>query len=291
MRPKASKKKSRKLGKQNSTGPLPPGVERRRRLRQEMQRETLTQFRRTGFFLLSGAALAWLLLTLGWSLRSKTQIQINASQRMDHNAITDAVVEAANLTFPQSLLALKPRQIETQLLQELPIQQASVQRRLLPPGLDIQIVERQPIAAATRIGPKGIEQGMVDSKGQWMSTSMMKESVKPATAVKVEGWISRRKEIIAEILQRSASLNRPLKAILIEPAGGINLRVETLGLVSLGTNDKLLDQQFKIIEKLNKSLPSDLRGPSNAGLDLSDPNQPELQLRPSIKPNIPDKDS
>ena len=69
----------------------------------------------------------------------------------------------------------------------------------------------------------------------------------------------------------------------MEPAGGISLRIETLGLVYLGANDALLDQQFKTIAQLNQSLPPKLRGASSEGLDLTDPGQPELKLRP--KPN------
>ena len=279
MSPEASSKKGLKLGKGKRQGPLPPGVERRRRLRQERRQERLIQLWRLVFFLLTATGLSWLLLTLGWSLRSASQIQISGSQRMDETV----VVKAAGLTFPQSLLSLEPGEIETKLMQELPVQEVSVQRRLLPPGLDIQLVERRPVAAATRMGPKGIEQGMVDRKAQWMPMDMAKQGEKPASAVKVEGWISNRRAVIARILQQRDQLGRPLKTIQVEPAGGISLRIETLGLVYLGANDALLDQQFKTIGQLNQTLPPKLRGASSEGLDLTDPGQPELKLRP--KPN------
>ncbi len=283
MSSEASRNKGRnkgfKLGKRKSQTPLSPGVERRRRLRQERRQERLIQVWRLLFFSTSAAGLGWLLLTLGWSLRSEQQIQISGSQRMGQKV----VVNAAGLTFPHSLLKLEPRKIEAKLMQELPVQEASVQRRLLPPGLNITIVERRPMAAATRVGPKGVEQGMVDREGQWMSMTMAQQGEKPASSVKVEGWISSRRAIIAHILQQREKLGLPLKAILVEPAGGISLRIESLGLVYLGSNDALLDQQFKTIAQLNQSLPDNLRGASNAGLDLSDPSQPELKLRPRLK--------
>ena len=285
MSPDASSKKGLKFGKRKSQGPLPPGVERRRRLRQERRQERLIQLWRLVFFLLTATGLSWLLLTLGWSLRSASQIQISGSQRMDETV----VVKAAGLTFPQSLLSLEPGEIETKLMQELPVQEVSVQRRLLPPGLDIQLVERRPVAAATRMGPKGIEQGMVDRKAQWMPMDMAKQGEKPASAVKIEGWISSRRAVIARILQEQDRLGRPLKTIVVEPAGGINLRIETLGLVYLGANDALLDQQFKTIAQLNQSLPPGLRGSTSEGLDLSDPGQPELKLRPAPNPSTQEK--
>ncbi len=280
MSPEESRNKGTKRSKGKSQGQLPPGVERRRRLRQERRQERLIQLWRLVFFLTAATGLSWLLLTLGWSLRSAEQIEIRGSQRMGQNV----VVNAAGLTFPESLLSIEPAQIEQKLMQELPVQEASVQRRLLPPGLDITLVERRPIAAATRTGPMGIEQGMVDREGQWMSMTMARQGEKPESAVKVEGWISSRRAVIARVLQQQERLGRPLKTILVEPAGGISLRIETLGLVYLGANDALLDQQFKTIVQLNESLPPNLRGVSNAGLDLSDPSQPELKLRPPLKP-------
>ena len=283
--PEASSKKGFKLGKRKSQGPLPPGVERRRRLRQERRQERLIQLWRLVFFLLTATGLSWLLLSLGWSLRSASQIQISGSQRMDETV----VVNAAGLSFPQSLLSLEPGEIETKLMQELPVQEVSVQRRLLPPGLNIQLVERRPVAAATRMGPKGIERGMVDSEAQWMPMDMAKQGEKPASAVKIEGWISSRRAVIARILQEQDRLGRPLKTIVVEPAGGINLRIETLGLVYLGANDALLDQQFKTIAQLNQSLPPGLRGSTSEGLDLSDPGQPELKLRPAPNPSTQEK--
>ena len=283
--PEASSKKGFKLGKRKSQGPLPPGVERRRRLRQERRQERLIQLWRLVFFLLTATGLSWLLLTLGWSLRSASQIQISGSQRMDETV----VVNAAGLSLPQSLLSLEPGEIETKLMQELPVQEVSVQRRLLPPGLNIQLVERRPVAAATRMGPKGIERGMVDREAQWMPMDMAKQGEKPASAVKIEGWISSRRAVIARILQEQDRLGRPLKTIVVEPAGGINLRIETLGLVYLGANDALLDQQFKTIAQLNQSLPPGLRGSTSEGLDLSDPGQPELKLRPAPNPSTQEK--
>jgi cell division protein FtsQ len=258
-------------------------VKRRRRLSQERRQERLIQLWRLVFFLLTATGLSWLLLTVGWSLRSATQIQISGSARINENV----VVKAAGLSFPQSLLSLEPRQIETKLMQELPVQGVSVQRRLLPPGLDIQLVERRPIAAATRVGPDGIERGMVDREAQWIPIDLVMKGKKPASTVKVEGWISNRRAVIARILQQRDQLGRPLKAIVVEPSGGVSLRFETFGLVYLGANDALLDQQFKTIAQLTQSLPPSLVGVSSEGLDLSDPSQPELKLRPKPKKAAP----
>ena len=90
MSPDASRKKGLKLGQRKSQGPLPPGVGRRRRLRQERRQERLIQLWRLVFFLLTATGLSWLLLTLGWSLRSETQIKISGSKRMDQKVVVKA---------------------------------------------------------------------------------------------------------------------------------------------------------------------------------------------------------
>ena len=60
----------------------------------------------------SALALGWVLLAQGWTLRSEEQIRVSGSQRLG----VKAVIEAAQLGFPQPLLSLQPQAIETQLL-------------------------------------------------------------------------------------------------------------------------------------------------------------------------------
>ena len=95
-------------------------------------------------------------MTQGWTLRSTEQVQVSGSERLG----TEAVVEAAQLRFPLSLLSLQPSDMENRLVKTLPVQAAVVQRRLLPPGLTVQLEDRRPLAAARRQSSTGVEQGM-----------------------------------------------------------------------------------------------------------------------------------
>ena len=277
MRPVMARSKSNKQN--NSSAPLPPGVERRRRLRQERRRERLIQSWRILVFGGVSGGLIWVLLSTGWSLRSQQQLSVRGSDRLG----TEAVVKAAGLRFPRPLITLEPGPLERRLLAELPVQSVSVQRRLVPPGLDIELKDRRPVAAASRMGSRGKEQGMVDLDGHWMPLTVARQGEAPASAVRVEGWIPSRRSMIATVLERRDQLGSPLKVIHIAPDGDLSLRTQTLGLVRLGSNERLLDQQLNTIALLSSSLPETLRGKASSGIDLSDPSKPELQLKPDPK--------
>ena len=259
-----------------SSGPLPPGVERRRRLREERRRERLIQSWRILLYGGASTGLIWVLLSTGWSLRSQQQLTVRGSDRLG----TDAVVKAAGLRFPRPLITLEPGRLERRLLAELPVESVSVQRRLVPPGLEVKLKDRQPIAAASRMGARGVEQGMVDRQGHWMPLTVARQGEAPSSAVRVEGWIPSRRRMIATVLEQRDQLGSPLQVIKIAPDGDLSLRTQTLGLVRLGSNERLLDQQLLTIALLSSSLPETLRGKASSGIDLSDPSKPELQLQP-----------
>ena len=271
--------RSKDKQRERSSGPLPPGVERRRRLRQERRREQLIQSWRILLFGGVSTGLIWLLLNAGWSLRSQEQLSVSGSDRLG----SEAVVKAAGLRFPRPLITLQPGRLERRLLAELPVQSVSVQRRLVPPGLVIKLKDRRPIAAASRMGARGKEQGMVDLEGHWMPLTVARQGEAPASTVRVEGWISSRRSMIATVLERRDQLGSPLQVIHVAPDGDLSLRTKTLGLVLLGSNERLLDQQLSTIALLSSSLPETLRGKASSGIDLSDPSKPELQLKPEPK--------
>ncbi len=173
--------RSKDKRRERSSGPLPPGVERRRRLRQERRREQLIQSWRILLFAGVSSGLIWLLLSAGWSLRSQEQLSVSGSERLG----SDAVVKAAGLRFPRPLITLEPGRLERRLLAELPVQSVSVQRRLVPPGLVITLKDRRPIAAASRMGARGREQGMVDLEGHWMPLTIARQGEGPASAVRL----------------------------------------------------------------------------------------------------------
>lgn len=260
----------------NPSAPLPPNIERRRRLRQEKQRERLIQAWRLLVYAGSTTALAWILLSSGWNLRSIDQVRVSGSNRVG----PESVVQAAGLRFPLSLLSLQPGNLERRLMDELPVQSVSIHRRLLPPGLEIKLLDRRPIAAATRNAAGGIESGMVDRQGFWMPMTAALAEETSESDVRVQGWTLASRVTIAKLLEKRDELGSPLQVVLVAPDGDISVRMASLGLVKLGSNAALLDQQINTMIELTRSLPPQLRGQKDSTIDLSDPSKPELQMPP-----------
>lgn len=230
---------------------------------------------------MTATGLGWILLTQGWTLRNDEQISVSGSQRLGRSAVMDA----AQLDLPLQLLSLQPREIEQNLLKTLPIQAASVQRQLLPPGLTVQLEDRRPLAAATRQGKQGVERGMVDRRGQWMARTTAEHGEQPETTIQVLGWTPVQRPLLEELLERRDQLGSPLQAIAFSADGALSVQTTALGLVQLGSDPRLLERQLATLSQLTRSLPVQLRRQPGSSIDLSDPSKPELQLQAEPKPN------
>jgi len=126
-------------------------VERRRNLRRQRGRRLLKHFWR---LLIVGAAaggLIWLMGQPVWLVRSAEQITIKGNQAMSAESLKALVP----VDYPQSLLKVKPNQLEEALLEQAPLADARISRRLIPPGLVVRIRERQPVAVAELARPEG----------------------------------------------------------------------------------------------------------------------------------------
>ncbi len=251
-----------------------PGVERRRRLRQQRRQEQLIYLWRMLTFISIAAGLGWVLLSQGWSLNNAKQIHVQGSR----NIQTNTVIKAGELHFPQPLLGFNPKELEQTLLRKLPLNSVVVQRRLLPPGIDVAVQERKPVAYALRKRAYGQEQGMVDSTAMWIPLNVAKQGERPSTNLTVEGWTASKRQAISQVLEQRNQLGSPLERILVAPDGELSLQTKTLGLIQLGSNSTLLKEQLETVAQLSKTLPSSFRHKTGTTIDMSDPSKPELQM-------------
>ena len=222
--------------------------------------------------LLLGGGCAWILLRHGWRLRSSDVVVRTGGAALE----TSQVIEAAKLLFPQPLLEISPRALENQLIRELPVRTAQVERRMLPARLIISLKPEVPVAKAMRQGPNGRERGLLNADGQWIPLS--EASPEPLTNIMVRGWNDQQRGQIAALLHQRDRFEGRLKAIMLHPDGGVSLITTGLGRIDLGGEPALLDTQIETILHLNKALPMHLRGAHHSSLDLSNPDRPELQL-------------
>jgi len=258
----------------------PPGVERRRHLRDLRRKERLRNLWRLLLFSACATGLGYTLLRQGWSLRSPAQVDVIGSQQVNQ----EQVIRAARLRFPVLLLNLQPSRLQDELAAALPVEQVRVERLMLPPRLRIVLVDRQAVARAQRRTARGLEKGYVDRLGNWMSSGQQQVArprPNPGQEVEVVGWQDRHRPVLAQILERRGSLGSPLQEIRFEPDGNLWLVTQSLGQVRLGPPDAQLGHRLDVIHHLSSQLPARLKGRPFRSIDLSDPDKPELGQSPA----------
>ena len=254
--------------------PLSPQRARRRELRQRKRRELAVQTWRVVICLLLGSGLGWLLLRHGWSMDSIDNIVISG----DTGLRAEQVVQAGQLSFPQPLFEVSPAELERQLLRELPVQSASIERRLHPARLEVHLLRQTPVARATRQQAGLRERGMVDADGRWIPLSANSSMPMPLSAITVHGWRLSQRLAIAKLLKDRDRFQGKLQTITVHPDGGISLRTSNTGRIDLGQDRGRLNEQIDAIVQLRRTLPPQLLKPNQGYLDLRNPDRPELQL-------------
>lgn len=255
--------------------PLPPGVERRRQLRQQRQRERLRNLWRLVVLLSLSGGLGYALLRQGWTLTDPSQVEVVGSRQVSR----EQVLEVAGIRFPQPLLALQPKRIAEEVAGSLPVEQVQVSRLMAPPRLRVSLVDRQAVARAQRRSPRGPESGFVDRFGHWMSSRQGAGVATPGSdSLRVLGWQLRHRPALAQLLARRQALGSDLREIRFEPDGDLWLLSERLGQVRLGPADGRLGRRLEVLGHLQRELPARVQGKRLQSIDLSDPEQPELGL-------------
>ncbi len=263
---------------------LTPQLERRRALRRQQRQQLLIQIWRVLVLLLLSSGLGWILLRHGWSLEGTNQVIV----RGDTGISPDLVSRVGGLSFPQPLLEINLKTLETQLREELPVKSAQAERRLLPARLEVLLVGQIPVARATRRLAGGMETGMVDGEGHWIQTNPKAPSPAPTSAITVEGWSADKRTVLAQLLEQRGRISDSLQAIVLHPDGAISLRTRRLGLINLGRDSDRLVQQIDAIVQLNSTMPPHLLDAGKGSIDLSNPDRPELE-RPAKKPKTDQK--
>ena len=272
---------------ERSQPPLSPQLARRRELRQRKRRELAVQTWRVVICLVFGSGLGWLLLRHGWTIDNIDRIVISGDSGLN----AEQVAQSGELSFPQPLFQVSPAELGRQLLRDLPVQSASVERRLYPARIEVHLRRQTPVARATRQQAGLRERGMVDADGRWIPLSANSSMPMPLSAITVHGWRLSQRLAIAKLLQDRDRFQGKLQTITVHPDGGISLRTSNTGRIDLGQDRGRLNEQIDAIVQLRRTLPPDLLKPNQGYLDLTNPDRPELQLPvttvPASKAPIP----
>lgn len=151
-------------------------VQRRRNLRRQRGQRLLKTFWRLVVVGAFAGGLIWLMGQPIWLVRSAEQIQIKGNQAIQAESLRAMVP----VDYPQSLLKIKPQVLEKALLDQAPLAEAKISRRLIPPGLVIRVSERQPVAVAELARSEMARQASATSDATTAANQKSLDSDRPA---------------------------------------------------------------------------------------------------------------
>jgi cell division protein FtsQ len=268
--------KRRSSSLSSTAPPTLPGVERRRELRRLRRRERLRDAWRLLVYAALASGLGYVLLRQGWMLQGPSQVEVSGSRLVSR----EQVIEAARLRFPQPLLSVQPRVLSSSLANSLPVEQVKVTRLMLPPRLRVELVDREAVARALRRTPGGLEPGFVDRTGSWIyADPRSRTRLGGQASIQVVGWNERYRPALARVLEARDQIGPGLQEIRFDPDGALWLTTRELGPLRLGPVDSQLDRRLQVVAHLSHTLPARLAGKRPLSIDLTDPEQPELNLQ------------
>ena len=234
----------------------------------------LTELWQLLFFTSTSTFLILTFLNQAWKPISFDQTKITGLSGITKNDLK----KTTTIFYPKNLLELNPKEIESYLIKKFPIKGVSVSRKFFPPEIHLNVLEREPIAFASRGFSKDIEKGMIDIEGAWIPLQFVNKSKQNKIKLSIENWNPNKKKEIILIIKNRFIFQSPLKKIRINPLQEISLKTEHFDLVLLGSGTDRLIEQINKLNQLQKSLPNLLINTKVNIVDLKDPTKPELKV-------------
>ena len=234
----------------------------------------LTELWQLLFFTSTSTFLILTFLNQAWKPISFDQTKITGLSGITKNDIK----KTTTIFYPKNLLELNPKEIESYLIQKFPIKGVSVSRKFFPPEIHLNVLEREPIAFASRGFSKDIEKGMIDIEGSWIPLQFVNKSKQDKIKLSIENWNPNKKKEIIQIIKNRFIFQSPLQKIKINPLQEISLKTDHFDLVLLGSGTDRLIEQINKLNQLQKSLPNLLINTKVKIVDLKDPTKPELKV-------------
>ncbi|PLZ16906.1 cell division protein FtsQ [Fischerella thermalis CCMEE 5273] len=255
---------------------------RRKKLRKKRQIKFIQAIWRTIAVTSLAGGLLWIAIQPIWVLKTPKDVVISGNQLLSDEEVQSLLM----LSYPQSLWRIEPYKIARSLQQQPSIAQATISRRLFPPGLVVQLQERTPVAIAqvrreqdkSKNGNTKVIMGLIDAHGVWIpleNFTSLNSKVKLPT-LKVIGSPEQYRPYWSDFYEAISQTS--LKVTEIDWQDPTNLILKTeLGLVHLGTPSPQLPEQIKVLAQI-RNLPSQLNPNDIEYIDLKNPEHLLVQM-------------
>ena len=115
---------------------------RRKKLRKQRRKKIIqTVWQSFALVSLTGGLL-WATVQPTWLVKTEQDVKVSGNQLLS----ADKIQSLLPLSYPQSVWKIEPSHIAQSLQKQPLIAHASVTRRLFPPGLIVEVIERVPVA-------------------------------------------------------------------------------------------------------------------------------------------------
>ena len=256
-------------------------AQRRQKLRRQRQLKIFQALWRTLAVSSLAGGLLWVTTQPIWVLSAPKQIVISGNQLLSDQAIGSLLT----LSYPQSLWRIEPSAVAVSLEAQPPIAEATVSRRLFPPGLVVHVKERVPVAIAqpplsqnSSSPTTKVPVGLLDPQGVWMpieSYTSLSSNLKLPN-LKVIGLPAQYRSYWVQLYQ--AVTKSPVKVREIDCQDPANLILKTeLGIVHIGSYSSQLPEQLKVLAQM-RQLPAQINPSKIDYIDLKNPESPLVQM-------------
>ncbi|NJM69468.1 MAG: FtsQ-type POTRA domain-containing protein [Scytonema sp. RU_4_4] len=265
---------------------------RRKKLRQKRQMKIIQTIWQTIAVSSLAGGLLWMTTQPIWVLTTPKDIEVYGNHLLSRETIQSLLV----LAYPQSLWRIEPHRIAESLKQQPTIAQATVSRRLFPPGLIVQIKERVPVAIAHSAAPSGsiaqshqeqgntddghkkVSVGLLDANGVWIPIEKYTSGDPKLRlpSLKVFGSPEQYRPYWTQLYQALSQSSVNVKEIDLRDPTNLILETE-LGNIHLGAPSSLLPEKIRVIAQM-RNLPAQLNPSQIEYIDLKNPELPLVQM-------------
>ena len=267
-------------------------AERRQKLRRQRRVRVVQASWQT--LAVSGLAggLVWVATLPAWIIRAPKQIAIAGNELLSEEAVQSLLP----IAYPQHLLQLHPQSLTAQLKSQPLIADASVTRRLLPPGLVVQIQERHPVAILLETDtssdpnadpqpdslPGAAQIRLLDETGMSMPLANY-SGFNQASALPGLRVVGMPKQYLAEWSALYQEISRSsVKVTEIDWRDPANLILNTeLGIVHFGSYSSQFSKQLNALSQM-RELSKTVDVSQINYIDLKNPNNPSLHMAETI---------
>ncbi|BAZ39578.1 polypeptide-transport-associated domain-containing protein FtsQ-type [Calothrix sp. NIES-4101] len=256
-------------------------TQRRNKLRRQRRVKIIQRIWQT--VAVSGLAgtLLWGAIQPNWVVKAAKDIEVSGNQLLSDEAVQSRIA----LSYPQSMWKIEPSQIAESLQKQPAIAHANVTRRLLPPGLVVEIQERIPVAIAVGMERNSSNDtvtektlGVLDITGVLIPTDSYNSSNAKVQlpTLKAIGIPEQYRQFWGQVYQTISRSSVKISEIDWRDPSNLILKTE-LGKVHLGTPNSRLQEKFKVLLQMTQ-LPAQVNTNQIEYIDLKDPDSPMIQI-------------